>query len=116
MRDDRERLLDILEAISNIEKYVTKGKDAFFQEELIQVWIVHYIQVIGEATAHLSEELRERHSGIPWVDIVSMRNVLVHHYFGIDLYQIWDTATIDMPNLRREIELILKGLGEGPEV
>jgi uncharacterized protein with HEPN domain len=107
MRDDRERLLDILEAIESIEKYVGKGHDAFLKDELVQVWIVHHIQVIGEAAARLSSALRENHPEIPWADIISMRNVVVHQYFGIDLNQIWDTATLDVPALKLSIEKLL---------
>ena len=40
MRDDRERLLDILEAIERIEKYTSKGREVFEEDELIQTWVV----------------------------------------------------------------------------
>jgi len=49
MRSDRERLLDILEAIERIEKYAAHGKHAFETNELIQNWMVNHISVIGEA-------------------------------------------------------------------
>ncbi len=108
MRDDRERLEDILEAIAKIEKYAAKGKEAFDNEELIQIWIVYHVQLIGEATARLSPGIREQFPDTPWTDIVSMRNVLVHQYFGIDMQQIWDTVTIDLPKLKNEINILLE--------
>ena len=49
MRDDRERLRDIDEAIEKIEKYVSIGYQAFIEDERTQVWIIHHLQVIGEA-------------------------------------------------------------------
>jgi len=49
MRDDRERIIDILEEIERIEKYAASGRDVFEREELIQVWMVHHLQMIGEA-------------------------------------------------------------------
>jgi len=49
MRSDHERLLDILEAIERIEKYGAEGRGVFEADELIQTWIVHHIEVIGEA-------------------------------------------------------------------
>ena len=109
MRDDRERLSDILEAIDAIERKIALGKEAFSHDEMIQVWIVHHIQIVGEAAAGLSKEFRERHAEVPWADTISMRNVLVHHYFGIDHEQIWDTAMIDIPVLK---EKILKIMGQ----
>jgi uncharacterized protein with HEPN domain len=54
MRDDRERLLDILEAIERIEKYTAKGREVFEEDELIQTWVIHHLEVIGEATRSLS--------------------------------------------------------------
>ena len=108
MRGDRHRLLDILEAIDSIQRRVPATREAFLQDEMVQVWAVHYIQVIGEAAAALSRASRERHSAIPWADIVSMRNVLVHQYFGIDLDEVWSTVTTDLPALKRDIEAILR--------
>ena len=49
MRNERERLLDILEAVERIEKYAKRGKAAFLQDELIQNWMVNHITLIGEA-------------------------------------------------------------------
>lgn len=84
MRSERERLLDILEAIERIEKYADEGKDAFEVNELIQTWIVHHITIIGEACRTLSDDFVASYANIPWADIIGMRNILVHHYFGID--------------------------------
>lgn len=110
MRDDRERLLDILEAIGKIEKYAARGREAFLDDELLHVWIVHHFQVIGEAATNLSSSLRTQHADVPWADIIAMRNVLVHRYFGIDLNQVWDTVTIDLPWLRDAVQAILADL------
>lgn len=58
MRDDRERLLDMLEAIRQIEKYSSRGEEAFRSDELIQNRMTWHIQVIGEAARALSDEFR----------------------------------------------------------
>lgn len=84
MRSERERLLDILEAIERIEKYAAKGKRAFEVDELIQNWMVNHITVIGEACRSLSDDFQARYADVPWADIIGMRNILIHHYFGID--------------------------------
>lgn len=55
MRRDTERLQDILEAIANIQRYTNQGKNPFNQNELIQIWVIYYLQVIGEAANALSE-------------------------------------------------------------
>jgi uncharacterized protein with HEPN domain len=72
--------------------------------------MVHHIQIIDEAASGLSQPLREQYRDVPWRDIIAMRNVLVHQYFGIDVQQIWDTVTIDLPRLKNQIGGILAGL------
>ncbi len=107
MRDDRERLLDIREAIENIQKYAVRGKDAFSEDELIQTWILHHIQILGEAVARLSDEFQEQHPDIPWFKIVGMRNILVHDYFKIDVNAVWSVVENDLPTLYDQIKRIL---------
>ncbi|MGB2861747.1 MAG: DUF86 domain-containing protein [Sedimentisphaerales bacterium] len=107
MRDDRERLLDIREAIENIQKYAARGKDAFGEDELIQTWVLHHIQILGEAAARISDEFQEQHPDIPWFKIVGMRNILVHDYFKIDVNAVWSVVENDLPTLDDQIKSIL---------
>ena len=65
MRKDIERLRDIQDAITNIEKYANEGKEAFKENELIQIWIVYHLQIIGEAAASMSQEFINLYPGIP---------------------------------------------------
>ena len=92
MRDDRQRLQDILEAIELIEKYASKGRAAFEQDELIQIWFLRHLQIIGEASRALSDNIRESHPEIPWAKIIGMRHILVHNYFEIDLPIVWNAV------------------------
>lgn len=82
--DTLERLHDILEAIERIERYTIKGRAEFEHNELIQTWVVHHLQIIGEAAAQLGREFHIAYPVIPWPQIVAMRNILVHNYFGVD--------------------------------
>jgi len=72
--------------------------------------MTHHIQLIGEAAARLSASTRQASPDIPWLDIIAMRNVLVHHYFGIDLEQVWTTLTRDLPVLKEQVRAILASL------
>ena len=107
MRSAADRLVDILEAIERIEKYAARGRAAFEQDELIQNWMVNHIMIIGEACRALPEEIYARYSDIPWADIIGMRNLLVHHYFGIDLNAVWSVIEHDIPELKQNIQAIL---------
>lgn len=108
MRDDKERLKDIAEAIERIEKYTAKGRQAFEKDELIQNWIVRHLQIIGEATRSLSTEYREKHPGVAWSKIIGMRNILVHDYFGIDVDIVWSAVEHDLPVLKQKVGMLLK--------
>jgi uncharacterized protein with HEPN domain len=115
MRDNRERLLDIQEAIANIEKYASRGREAFDHDELIQTWIMHHIQTIGEAVRGLTDEFRAQHPEVVWEDIVGMRNIIIHRYFGIDLKAVWSVAETDIPILKEKIEKMLGEMKEDKE-
>lgn len=108
MRRDLQRLQDILEAIERIERMAAKGREAFEQDEMIQVWIVHHLQILGEAVRGLSEPLRSRYPHVPWPVIIGMRNILVHQYFGIDHAEVWAAVERDLPRLREDVKKILE--------
>jgi uncharacterized protein with HEPN domain len=109
VRDDRERLLDIQEAIDRIQKYAARGRETFEREELVQNWIVHHLQILGEAARSLSLVLKARHPEVPWAKIIGMRNVLVHDYFGMDADIVWSAVERDLPDLKRKVEAMLSG-------
>jgi len=112
MRDDRQRLLDMLEAIENIERYVSaKGKPkTAADDELIQVWVVHHLQIVGEAASRISEELQEKHPEVAWGGMIGMRHVLVHGYFETNTSIVWKAVERDLPVLKPQIEAILEEL------
>ena len=107
MRSDAERLRDVLEAIERIEKYRARGREAFDGDELIQNWMLHHLQIIGEAVRAISADLKERNPAIPWSKIVGMRNILVHDYFGIDLEIVWNAVDTDLQSFKKEIERLI---------
>ncbi len=115
MRDDRQRLLDIQEAIERIEKYAARGRDAFQNDELIQTWIVHHLQLIGEACRTISKALRDHHPEVPWAKIVGMRHILVHHYFGIDVEIVWSVVEREIPDLKNKTQSMLLGFLGPPD-
>lgn len=110
MRSDRERMLDILEAINKINRYVPRGKVAFENDEMFQVWIVRHLQVIGEAANRISLETQVLFPEIPWKKMIGMRHLLVHGYFEIDLVIVWAVIENDLANLQDAIQKALAQL------
>jgi uncharacterized protein with HEPN domain len=110
MRDDRERLLDIQEAIERVEKYTARGRESFEGDELIQTWVVYHLQIIGEAVRALSTSFRDDHPNVAWSQIIGMRNILVHNYFGIDSALVWSAVEQGLPALKQQVTDLLKNL------
>jgi uncharacterized protein with HEPN domain len=107
VRDDRERLRDVLEAIERIEKYAVRGRQALASEDLLQTWVVHHLMIIGEACRALSPDFRTNHPAEVWVLAAGLRNVIVHEYFGIDLEVVWNVIEHDLPALKDRVREIL---------
>lgn len=107
MRDTKERIQDMLEAIQRINKYAVRGKVAFSSDELIQTYVVHNLQILGEAAFKIPQKDRQENNQIPWVKIMGMRHILVHDYFQIDLEIVWNVVELDLPLLQQQLELML---------
>lgn len=107
MRIIEERFLDMMEAIQRIEKYAGRGRRAFVADELIQTYIVHNLQILGEAAAKIPSDQQREYPNLPWPKMVGMRNVLVHNYFNIDLDIVWQVVETELPALKEKIGRIL---------
>lgn len=109
MRRDRQRLHDILDALDSLPRIIAGHTEAeFLDNETTRYAVAQRLAVVGEAAGRISTELRERHPAVPWIDIVSFRNILVHEYFGIHWPIVWLTATEQAPYLRKQVARILE--------
>jgi uncharacterized protein with HEPN domain len=111
MRDDRDTLIDILNAIDRILEKAPVERASFERDEMLQVWILHHLQVIGEAARSLSDDFRICHPDEVWAEAVGLRNILVHHYFEIETDLIWNVIERDLPFLRKMITALLASEG-----
>ena len=103
-RNERLRVLDILDAIDRITSYVEgMSYESFLADRKTQDAVTRNIEIIGEAARSLSTDFKEKHSDIPWADIVGMRNIIVHQYFGILPDVVWDVIRNELPLLRLQI-------------
>ena len=96
--------------ILNYSKNLTKLQ--FTKNHLLTDAIEKNMEVIGEAGNKIPSEIKKSLPEIPWKDIVSLRNKLIHDYFDIDINVIWETVTNDIPILKKQINKVLKNLGE----
>jgi uncharacterized protein with HEPN domain len=110
MRNDRERLLDILDAIQRIERRSPDDKQSLAADELVQTWVLHHLRILGEGVRALSADFRNTHPDFPWSGIIGMRNILVHHYFEIDTDAVWSVLKSDLPALKAKVQKALDEL------
>ncbi len=85
-----------------------KGRADLDSNEMLDMATIHLIEMIGEASRSISEELHQQYSEVPWDLISGTRNRLAHGYIDVDLDIIWTIVTKDLPPLIKELERILK--------
>ena len=108
MKDDKVYLRHILDAVEQIETYITgQTYESFSSNNMMIDAVVRELEIIGEATNHLSNLLRESHPEIPWRDAIDMRNILIHEYFGVRTNLVWDTCKEDLPKLKSLVKDLL---------
>ena len=105
---DRGRLEDILKYAQNVG-IIVRGisYEEFTKDIRIYYSVMKNIEVIGEAANMLTRHFRETHPGLPWRQIVSMRNVLVHGYAQVSDADLWLTATNDIQPLCEQVQRYL---------
>jgi uncharacterized protein with HEPN domain len=108
MRPEELLLQDILHATVAIEQFIAGLDFEEFDASLLTRHAVsHDLAIIGEAAAKLPADFRIRHGSIPWRQIIGLRHVVVHGYFGLNWERVWATASVSVPELRDQIKAIL---------
>jgi uncharacterized protein with HEPN domain len=108
-RDIGLYLKDITESISAIEEYVrVVTEDDFSSNRLVQDAVVRRLEIIGEAVKGIGDDFRGKYPEIPWKKIAGMRDIVAHGYFGVKLERIWDIVRQDLPQLKKQIALVMK--------
>jgi uncharacterized protein with HEPN domain len=114
MRDYKLYLKDILAAIESIEKFVTgMDLDAFEADDKTVSAVTRKLEILGEASKGIPEEMRQNHPGLPWKEMAGMRDKLIHFYFGVDHKLIWKAIKERLPQVKLEIQKMLAGWEEG---
>ena len=110
-RRDIDLVEDILICLEKIEQYVSGySYDEFLKDHKTQDAIIRNIEIIGEASKRISQELKTKYSSIPWKRIAGTRDRLIHGYFGVNIDIVWEIATMDVPVLKEDIQKIREEL------
>ena len=108
---DKVLVKHILDAIEEIESYIENiDISDFFNNSMVRFACIKQLEIIGEASNHISEDVKSSFAQISWEEIISLRNLLVHEYFGVDATLVWQIIETDIPELKTEMEKIIKYL------
>jgi uncharacterized protein with HEPN domain len=106
--DDQIRLRHMLDAAIEARRFCKgKSRQLFNADRMLVLSVIKSVEIVGEAASKVSEITRAQTSDIPWEDIVSMRNRLIHGYFDVNLDIVWETVNTDLPRLIRSLEKAL---------
>jgi uncharacterized protein with HEPN domain len=110
--DDLSRLKHIPDACREALFFIDHGNSGdrldLSNNRMLALSLVKELEIIGEAANNLSKDCQNRYPNVPWREIISMRNRLIHAYFGIDYNIVWQTVTENLPTLLTTIEEIIK--------
>ena len=101
-------LKDISNSIISIENFV-KGVnyEQFKKDDKTSSAVIRKLEIIGEATKYIPDDIRRMYSQIPWKEMAGMRDKLVHEYFGIDYELVWDVIKNEIDELELQIKTII---------
>ncbi len=110
-RDPRVYLDDILEAITQIESY-SEGMtfESFSKDRKTIDAVIRNLEIIGEASRALPDDIRKKTTGVQWHKMVGLRNILIHEYFGVNTTIVWDIITNKLAVMKQEVRKVLNSI------
>lgn len=109
MRREELYLRDMIAAAEAIAEFLAGvTPEVFLTSDLLRSAVLHKLTIIGEAAARLPREFAVRYSEVEWAELSGFRNIAIHEYFAVDWKIVWVAATKETPELRAQIEEILK--------
>ena len=103
-----QHIIDCIEKIEIITKDLSYGD--YLLDWIKQDAIIRNIEIIGEASKHIEDKLKDKYPEISWFLIKGMRNFLVHEYFKVDHDAVWNTFQNDLPQLKLQILAIINDI------
>ncbi len=109
-RDDLVCLKDMLShSLEAVEILGDMGREDLARSRVMQLALTRLVEIVGEAANRVPDSMRQTCPAVPWLQIIGMRNRLVHGYDVIDYDLLWNTITCDLPPLIAQLESILAG-------
>src|SRR4030042_1350508 len=107
-KNDETRLRHILDAVREAVAFSEgRSRSDLDKNRMLSLSLVRLLEIIGEASRGISEEIRLAHLEIAWKKMTGMRDRLIHGYFDVNLDVVWETVTQDLPPLIAQLEKLL---------
>ena len=108
-REYTDFLRDILDSIEKAQRF-TRSMDLerFRSDDKTVFAVVRALEIIGEATRKIPDDVKKRHADLPWREMAGLRGKLIHDYFGVNLDVVWKTVTVDLPDLQIRVAAVLE--------
>ncbi len=107
-RDYKLFIEDILECIGNIEKYLLRiNYEGFENNQLLIDAVVRNLEIIGEASKNIPDDIKNEFPSIPWKKIIGFRNIVIHEYFSVDVSNVWYISKEQLPGLKEILKQIM---------
>lgn len=106
-RSQLQYLIDIDEAMADAQDFAEgRSLEEFREDRQLRYAIERILEIIGEATVHLSEEVKALDNSLPWQEMRGLRNVVAHAYHRVDPARVWQVITRDIPAVHPKIRTL----------
>ena len=95
IRDSIDKIIQLSKSLNTLEN--------FEKQWVEQDAMIRNFEIIGEASKHVSQEIKDKYPEVAWNEMRGMRNFMTHEYFGIQLDTVWVTVIYDIPTLKTQI-------------
>ncbi|MCI4324189.1 MAG: DUF86 domain-containing protein [Thermoplasmata archaeon] len=102
---DQRRIDDMLDMLRDIREQLRVGREVFVRDRNLQKVVAYDLMILGEAASKVSQRTQKRNPKVPWTELATYRNELIHEYGSLALEETWEFA-------QRELRQIEKGLGK----
>ena len=109
LKNYQEFLRHILDECDYILSVIDEEKafEDFINDDTLKRAVVRSLEIIGEASKQIPEDICQKHNNIPWRNMAGLRDKLIHHYFGINYHIVWDVIKNKIPTIKEDVLTII---------